>query len=111
MVKKIFFLILLLFLNFALATSGFEAAKDKIVRIISNIINFLFAILLVFASIALIWLAILVIVLGKQQIKFLNTSVDIRQAIIYVVLGIVFLILSFFFPNIIKDFVQESTKK
>lgn len=109
MVKKITFLILLLLLNLVLAASGFDAAKDKIVKIISNIINFLFAVLMVFASIALIWLGILAIVFGKQEIKLVNTTLDIRQAIIYLVLGIVFLVLSFFIPNIIKNFVEEST--
>lgn len=106
MVKKHKILALLLISGLAFGgSSGFEQAQNYIVGVISNILRFLFAVLMIVASIMFIWLGINYI-LGRMEVG--GQKLQTRQALLYLVLGIVLLILSFFIPNIIRDFVRSN---
>jgi len=102
--KDIFFVIFfitLIVLNFTFAQDSIQAVEQKVIKIIRNIIVFLFNVFLLFASFMFIWLGIQYIS-GKSQIH----GEIIHKAILYVVLGIILLILSFFIPNLIKSFLE-----
>jgi hypothetical protein len=101
--NKIFLIILLIFaiFNFSLADS-FGDLQNRLFTIFKNLITFLFQVLFLLSSIVLIYLGILYI-LGKTNIAGKN---NLNISILYVVLGIVLLILSFFIPNFIKSFFQ-----
>ena len=88
-----------------MAQSGIDKAESEILKIFSNIIRFLFSILMIAASGLLIYLGILYIS-GKTKIG----GETIHKAILYLVLGIVLLITSFFIPNLIKNFIESSIK-
>ena len=104
--KSFFIILALIFIiNFVLAQSGIDQVQGEITRILSNIIRFAFSVLMILASGLLIFLGIMYI-LGKTKVK----EVDIHKAILYLVLGIVLLITSFFIPNIIKNFIETSIK-
>jgi len=103
--KKIILLISFLSFVFAFAQSSIDKAEAQILRIFGNIIKFLFSILMLGASALFIYLGILY-VLGKEKIKEETTG----KAILYLVLGIVLLITSFFIPNLIKNFIESSIR-
>lgn len=107
---KNFFLTLILsclILNYVLANS-IDDVRDKILKVFGNIINFLFSVLMILGSLLLIVLGILLIVSGREKYKVLGQEVEARQAFLYLVFGIVLLILSFFIPNLIKNFIETS---
>jgi uncharacterized membrane protein YidH (DUF202 family) len=101
----IFFLIFIYFLYTFGAEEGFQNVEEKVVKILGNIIRFLFSVLMILASMLFIYLGILYI-FGKTKIKGETTN----KAIIFVVLGIVLLITSFFIPNLIKSFIESSIR-
>jgi len=103
--KKIGFLFLFFSFVFVLAQNSIDKAESEILRILGNIMRFLFSILMLLASALFIYLGILYIS-GKTQIKEGTTN----KAILYLVLGIVLLITSFFIPNLIKNFIESSIK-
>jgi hypothetical protein len=103
--KKIILLISLLSLVFASAQSGIDKAEAQILKIFGNIIKFLFSILMLGASALLIYLGILYIT-GRTKIG----EATIHKAILFLVLGIVLLITSFFLPNLIKSFIESSIR-
>ena len=65
--------------------------------------RFIFGVLMLLASALFIYLGILYIS-GNTKIKEGTTS----KAILYLVLGIVLLITSFYIPNLIKSFIESS---
>jgi accessory gene regulator protein AgrB len=106
--KKILIILILLLVNFVLAQNGIDEAEDEILRILGNIINFLFSVLMILGSLLLIILGIFLIVSGKEKYQILGQEVEARQAFRYLILGIVLLILSLFIPNLIKNFIETS---
>jgi hypothetical protein len=103
--KKFILLISLFSFVFAFAQNSIDKAEAEILRVLGNIIKFIFSILMLAASALFIYLGILY-VLGKEKIKEETTG----KAILYLVLGIVLLITSFFIPNLIKNFIESSIK-
>jgi ABC-type Mn2+/Zn2+ transport system permease subunit len=103
--KKIVLLISLFSFVFAFAQSSIDRAEAEILRVFGNIIRFIFSILMLGASALFIYLGILYIT-GKTKVK----EETINKAILYLVLGIVLLITSFFIPNLIKNFIDSSIK-
>jgi hypothetical protein len=103
--KKIVLLISLFSFIFAFAQNSIDKAETEILRVLGNIIKFIFSILMLAASALFIYLGILY-VLGKEKIKEETTG----KAILYLVLGIVLLITSFFIPNLIKNFIESSIR-
>jgi hypothetical protein len=103
--KKFIFLISIFSFVFAFAQSSIDKAEAEILRIFGNIIKFLFSILMLGASAILIYLGILYTT-GRTKVK----EETIHKAILYLVLGIVLLITSFFIPNLIKNFIESSIK-
>jgi hypothetical protein len=101
--KKFIILITLFSLVFVFAQSSIDRAEAEILRVLGNIIKFIFSILMIGASALLIYLGILYIA-GKTKIGEGTTN----KAILYLVLGIVLLITSFFIPNLIKNFIESS---
>jgi len=102
--NKIFLIILLIFAIFNLSLAdSFDDLQNRLFTIFKNLITFLFQVLFLLSSIVLIYLGILYI-LGKTNIAGKN---NLNISILYVVLGIVLLILSFFIPNFIKSFFQS----
>jgi hypothetical protein len=82
---------------------GIDDAKQKLLKILGNIIRFLFTILMIASSALLIFL-------GIKYITNWGKPEELHKSILYVVLGIVLLILSLFIPNLIKDFIENATK-
>jgi ABC-type Mn2+/Zn2+ transport system permease subunit len=103
--KKFILLVSLLSFVFVFAQSSIDKVEAEILRIFGNFIRFLFSILMLGASALLIYLGILYIT-GKTKVK----EETIHKAILYLVLGIVLLITSFFIPNLIKNFIESSIK-
>ena len=104
--NRIFAILTIIFLiNFVFAQNGIDKAEKEIMKILGNIIKFAFSVLMILGSALLIYLGILYI-LGKTKVKEDN----IHKAILYLILGIVLLITSFFIPNIIKNFIESSIK-
>jgi len=103
--KKIVFLFLFFSFVFVLAQNGIDKVESEILRILGNIMRFLFSLLMLLASALFIYLGILYIS-GKTKIKEETTN----KAILYLVLGIILLITSFFIPNLIKNFIESSIK-
>jgi hypothetical protein len=103
--KKFILLISIFSFVFAFADSSIDKAEAEILRIFGNIIKFLFAILMLAASALLIYLGILYIT-GRTKIGEGTTN----KAILFLVLGIVLLITSFFLPNLIKNFIESSIR-
>jgi hypothetical protein len=100
--KKFVLLIPFFSLVFVFA-AGIDEAEAGILRVLGNIIKFLFSILIFGASALFIYLGILYIT-GRTQ----TGEGTINKAILYLVLGIVLLITSFFIPNLIKSFIENS---
>jgi Na+-driven multidrug efflux pump len=103
--RKLVLFISLLSFVFVFAQSSIDTAESEILRIFGNIIRFLFSILMLLASALLIYLGILYIT-GQTKAG----GETIHKAILYLVLGIVLLITSFFIPNLIKNFIESSIK-
>jgi Na+-driven multidrug efflux pump len=103
--KKFILLISIFSFVFAFAQSSIDKAEAEILRVFGNIIKFIFSILMLMASALLIYLGILYIT-GRTKVK----EETIHKAILYLVLGIVLLITSFFIPNLIKNFIESSIK-
>ena len=99
-------LTIIFLISFVFAQSGIDKAQAEIMKILGNIIRFAFSVLMILGSGLLIYLGILYI-LGKTKVK---EDGDIHKAILYLILGIVLLITSFFIPNIIKNFIESSIK-
>jgi hypothetical protein len=114
MVKRLFALILIFIIWFILVfganASGFDKAEQYVRGVIEKIIRFAFSVLMVLASILLIYLGILYIVFGKTEIKVIDQSIDLRKSLLFLVIGLVVVILAFFLPNIIKDFIESSIR-
>ncbi|GIW65150.1 MAG: hypothetical protein KatS3mg093_129 [Candidatus Parcubacteria bacterium] len=114
MVKKFFALVLFfsIWFNviFGASGSGFERAQNYIITIIERIIRFLFSVFIIVSSILLIYLGILYIVFGKTEAKVIDQSIDLRKSFLFIIIGLAILILSFFFPNIIKNFIENTIK-
>ncbi len=100
---KIFFINFLIFivLSFVFAQEeGFNLIQAKILRILGNIIRFLFSALMIIASIYLVIYGIkYMIVKGKVE--------ELHKALLYLIIGIVLLITSLFIPNLIKNFIES----
>ena len=103
--KKIILLISLFSLVFAFAQNSIDKAEAEILRVLGNIIKFIFSILMLGASALFIYLGILYIT-GQTKVG----GETIHKAILYLVLGIVLLITSFFIPNLIKNFIESSIR-
>jgi threonine/homoserine/homoserine lactone efflux protein len=103
--KKFILLISIFSFVFAFARSSIDKAEAEILRVLGNIIKFVFSILMLAASALLIYLGILYIT-GRTKIGEGTTN----KAILFLVLGIVLLITSFFIPNLIKNFIESSIK-
>jgi hypothetical protein len=103
--KKFILLISLFSLVFVFAQSSIDKVEAEILRIFGNFIRFLFSILMLGASALLIYLGILYIT-GQTKAG----GETIHKAILYLVLGIVLLITSFFIPNLIKNFIESSIR-
>jgi len=101
--KKNILLISLFGFVLAFAQNSIDQAEAEILRVLGNIIKFIFSILMLGASALLIYLGILYIT-GETKVK----EESIHKAILYLVLGIVLLITSFFIPNLIKSFIESS---
>ncbi len=102
--NKIIFLLFSIFLlsNLVLAqSSGFDLLKHKSMKIILNIIRFLFTFLMILSSALLIFLGIKYM-MAKEKVE------EIHRSFIFLILGIVLLITSFFIPNFIKSFVENA---
>jgi hypothetical protein len=108
--KKILIILILLLVNFVLAQDGIDKVQADILKIFGNIIRFLFSVLMILGSLLLIILGIFLIVSGKEKYRVLGQEVEARKAFLYLILGIVLLILSFFIPNLIKNFIETSIK-
>jgi len=100
--RKIIILVSFFAFLFTFAQDSISVVEGKIYAILGNIIKFLFSILMLAGSALFIYLGILYI-LGKTKIGEETTS----KAILYIVLGIVLLITSFFIPNLIKNFIRS----
>jgi len=103
--RNIFFLFLVALPFLIFAQQSFDKAEEKILGILGNIMRFIFSVLMLLASGLFIYLGILYIS-GKTTIKEGTTN----KAILYLVLGIVLLITSFFIPNLIKSFIESSIR-
>jgi hypothetical protein len=103
--KKNILLISLLSFVFVFAQNSIDKAEAEILRVLGNIIKFIFSILMLAASALFIYLGILYIT-GQTKVGEGTTN----KAILYIVLGIVLLITSFFIPNLIKNFIESSIK-
>jgi len=110
MKKKIIIILIFLLVNFALAQDSIDKIQDDILKILGNIIRFLFSVLMILASLLLIILGIFLIVSGKEKYRILGQEIEARKAFLYLILGIILLILSFFIPNLIKNFIETSIK-
>lgn len=103
--KKTYFQILLLsflLVNLIFAQdSGIDLFRQRIFRIITNIIRFVFTVLMLAGSAILIFLGIKYI-FAKEKVE------DLHKSLMYVILGIVLLIISFFVPNLIKNFIETN---
>lgn len=117
MIKYKNFLTLIIFLLtiFNLIKFGYSQ-RDPInlygqqaVKIILNIIKFLFVVFLIISTILTIYLGILYIVMGKTEINVMGTNIDLRKSLVYLVIGIVFLFISFYVPNFIRSFIESAT--
>lgn len=96
----IFFLILIpIFYSFS--QSGFQEIQFKLLRILSNIIKFIFSFFMIVAVILLIFL-------GIKYIGNWGNIQEMHKSILYLIIGIVLLILSFFVPNLIKSFIDNA---
>ena len=101
MKNLIFFLILVIF-NFAFAEQeGIEVIKSKSMKILSNIIRFAFSVLMLLGSALLIYLGIKYM-MAKEKVE------ELHRSLLYLIVGIVLLITSFFIPNLIKNFIESS---
>jgi hypothetical protein len=107
--KFLFLFVFILLFRFVFA-DGIDTVREGAMKILNNIINFAFSVLMILASLFLVILGILLIVSGKEKYHILGQEVDARRAFLYLVSGIVLLILSFFLPNIIKNFIENSTQ-
>jgi ABC-type Mn2+/Zn2+ transport system permease subunit len=105
--KKIILLILIscCFFTLTFSANSIDKAKAKILEKLGNIIRFLFSVLMILASGLFIYLGILYIT-GQTKIG----EETVHKAILYLVLGIVLLMTSFFIPNLIKSFIESSIK-
>jgi len=111
--KKVFLIFILFLVNFVLAQSGtssIDRVEANVLKIFSNTIRFLFSVLMILGSLLLIILGIFLIVSGKEKYKVLGQEIEARQAFLYLIFGIVLLILSFFIPNLIKNFIETSIR-
>jgi len=100
---KKFFLLLLFTFAFVFAQDSISKVESDILKILGNFIRFLFSFLMLAASALLIYLGILYIT-GRTKVGEGTTN----KAILFLVLGIVLLITSFFIPNLIKSFIESS---
>ncbi|GIW67271.1 MAG: hypothetical protein KatS3mg096_139 [Candidatus Parcubacteria bacterium] len=105
-------LIIIFLINFVLAQNSIDQAQVKIMKILTNIIKFAFSVLMILGSGLLIFLGLMYILgKGKYTSPFGGKDeVIVHKAILYLILGIVLLITSFFIPNIIKNFIESSIR-
>jgi len=108
--NKILIIFILFLINFVLAQDSIDKVQDDVLKILGNIIKFAFSVLMILGSLLLIILGILLMVSGKEKYQILGQDIDARKAFLYLIFGIVLLILSFFIPNLIKDFIESSIK-
>jgi|GEM_PF-1343616 len=96
-----FFLIILIFFNFVFAEeNGIQKIQDEVFRILKNIIMFLFSALMLLTGLVLLFLG-LKYILAKGDIKKLH------ETLLYVVLGLILLVSSFFIPNLLKNLIES----
>jgi len=103
-------LLLILFSNLVIGAidgggggGSFDEVKEKVLRILGNIIRFLFSALMLISGGLLIYLGIRYITAGGKV-------EELHQSLLYLVLGIIVLILSLFLPNVIKNFIESLIK-
>ncbi|BCX15425.1 MAG: hypothetical protein KatS3mg097_317 [Candidatus Parcubacteria bacterium] len=116
--KQIFSLVVgfIFLINFVLATShdgcaglnGFDFLQCRISVILGRIIQFLFIISLVLASVFLIYLG-LKYILGQASLGGKSSDVSLSKVIFYVILGVAVVLMSIFLPVIIKNFIESIT--
>ncbi len=112
MKKIIFFLIIssLLLSNFGFGQeffgqeSGIDLVRNKSLKIITNLIRFAFTVLMLGGSALLIFLGIKYIT-AKGKVEEVK---ELHMSLLYLIIGIVLLITSFFIPNLIKNFIESS---
>lgn len=110
--KSLFLLVVFLIISFfllnynikqSLADDSITKTKEKLLKILGNIIRFLFSILMLVGS-------ALFIFLGIKYIGNLGKVEELHRSILYIVLGIILLLVSVFVPNLIKDFIENAIK-
>ncbi len=94
-------LIFLIIFGFVKAEeNGFQKIQDEVFRILKNIIMFLFSALMLLSGLVLLFLGVKYI-LAKGDIK------ELHKTLLYVVLGIILLVSSFFVPNLLKNLIES----
>lgn len=97
----IFLFFSLSLINFSLAQeSGIDKIQKEIFRILGNIIRFAFSALMLFSGLVLIFLG-LKYIFAKGEIK------ELHQTFLYVILGLLLLVSSFFLPNLLKNLIES----
>lgn len=103
-------LLLLFFISYLFYVSlsfgqedAFNTIKNKSIGIISNIIRFAFSILMLGGSMLLIFLGIKYM-FAKEKVG------ELHKVLLYLIIGIILLITSFFIPNFIKNFIESSIR-
>lgn len=104
-IKRLILIGSVMLINLAFAQGGSTPAS-KILTILNNFIKFAFSVLMILGSGMLIYVGILYIS-GKTKLK---EEGGIHKAIAYIILGIVLLLMSFFIPNLIENFIKSSIK-
>ncbi len=99
----LFLFLILLIINFSFSDDGIEAAQVKLLKILGNIIKFLFSVLMLIGSALLIFL-------GIKYIGNWGKAEELHKSILYLIGGIVLLIVSLFLPNLIKNFIENAIK-
>ncbi len=101
-------LTIIIFLSFILVAfctaqsgGGIDAIGSEVLKILGNIIRFLFSILMLVSSALLIFL-------GIRYIANWGKPEELHKSILYVIVGIVLLVLSLFLPNLIKNFIEQN---
>ncbi len=96
------FFVLVVFCN-AQTGGGIDNIGSEVLKILGNIIRFLFSTLMLISSALLIFL-------GIRYIANWGRPEELHKSILFVVVGIVLLILSLFLPNLIKNFIEQNIR-
>jgi len=101
--KKILLVLILILISSNLIWAqedGFAKIEKEVFRILGNIIRFAFSALMLLGSLVLIFLG-LKYIFAKGEVK------ELHQSFLYVILGLILLVSSFFIPNLLKNFIES----